>query len=194
MHKNVYSFWGVKLSDTFILYLTTLPGRSAVLRRRFLISFNFDRSHAEYSHWQFEQHECRCLTGCSWQSIIVKEQLRKWLTSMTALHENLSEMANTFGSQGPWAQIAGCTLYCRAPSDYWQRWGLESLDSDSSRTRVPILLDSDSDSSPSHLDSDSDSDFEDMRTRTWLGLGPSGFWPDSANCTDKNLFQATSTC
>ena len=49
-----------------------------------------------------------------------------------------------------------------------QRWGLESLDSDSSRTRVPILLDSDS--SPTPLDSDSDST-RDMRTWIWLGLG-----------------------
>ena len=66
----------------------------------------------------------------------------------------------------------------------WQRWGLESLDSDSSRTRVPILLDSDS--SPSHLDSDSrHADSDSTRTRTV------GTRPDSANCTDKNRFQAT---
>ena len=65
------------------------------------------------------------------------------------------------------------------PERFNQRWGLESLDSDSSRTRVPILLDSDSDSSPSHLDSDSDSrhaDSDSTRTRTV------GTRPDSANC------------
>ena len=65
-----------------------------------------------------------------------------------------------------------------------QRWGLESLDSDSSRTRVPILLDSDS--SLSHLDSDSrHADSDSTRTRTV------GTRPDSANCTDKNRFQAS---
>ena len=67
-----------------------------------------------------------------------------------------------------------------------QRWGLESLDSDSSRTRVPILLDSDSDSSPSHLDSDSDSRHADSDSTRTVGTRP-----DSTNCTDKNRFQAT---
>ena len=56
-----------------------------------------------------------------------------------------------------------------------QRWGLESLDSDTRWSRVPILLDLDLDldSSPTHLNSDSNSD----STRT------SGLGPDSANCT-----------
>ena len=78
-------------------------------------------------------------TEFSWQSIIVKKQFRKWLTSLTASDENLSEMARILSSQGPWAQIslsphiAGApkiTVALRLPgtlpSDYWSPsycWG-----------------------------------------------------------------------
>ena len=79
---------------------------------------------------------------------------------------------------------SSCSLTCAALQHQQQRWGLESLDSDSSRTRVPILLDSDS--STSHLDSDSrHADSDSTRTRTV------GTRPDLENCTDKNRFQAT---
>ena len=99
------------------------------------------------------------------------------ILELTVCHETIAVSSRTFKQ----------TKYKNIESEL-QRWGLESLDSDSSRTRVPILLDSDSDSSPSHLDSDSDSrhaDSDSTRTRTV------GTRPDSANCTDKNRFQAT---
>ena len=65
-------------------------------------------------------------------------------------------------SQSAMPQHISHTLY--------QRWGLESLDSDLSRTRVPILQDSDS--SPSHLDSDSrHADSDSTWTRT-IGTRP----------------------
>ena len=94
------------------------------------------------------------------------DRIFKLLNGQSYVQHTLNQNASTGQARkSEFVKVSFVSLF----SNEYQRWGLESLDSDSSRTRVPILLDS-TRTRVLHIWTRT----RDMRTRTRLGLGPSG--------------------